>query len=291
MLLHKIIVLMSDIEHIFSPAYKHPRRGKILRNYLRIRVRASLNRWFHFTHEHFLDYRVEVPDYDVFLAIFRQIFVRHTYYLETKNSSPKIIDCGGNIGMSVLYFKYLYPNASITVFEPSREVLSVMKRNIEGNKLKDVKIVEAAVSAKDGELEIHPRGNAASGNTLLSGISEATPKKGLAEKPYTVKTVRLSPHIPETLDLLKLDIEGSEGGVIQELEDAGKLHSVKEYVMEYHYYPQVPENNFGDLVKCFERNGLGVQMYFEDMPAASEQLSFAHNGSYAISLRTSPLKK
>jgi FkbM family methyltransferase len=43
---------------------------------------------------------------------------------------PVIIDCGGNIGLSVLYFKYLFPNSVITVFEPSPPVFEILKENI-----------------------------------------------------------------------------------------------------------------------------------------------------------------
>ncbi len=39
-------------------------------------------------------------------------------------SKPIILDCGGNQGISTLYFKTLHPDATIHVFEPSPEFLT-----------------------------------------------------------------------------------------------------------------------------------------------------------------------
>lgn len=282
---HKIIVFLSDIEHIVAPL-PHKKRVHLFLSYIKIRAKASLNRWFHFREETFLGYRVLVPDYDVFLAIFRQVFIRNTYYFESTSKSPEVIDCGGNIGMSTLYFKYLYPKARITVFEPSREVAQILKENIAINKLLDVNIMEMATGAKEGIVRMYPRGAAACGNTLEQGIAKTVPggKKSDTET-YDVKTIRLSSLINNTIDLLKIDIEGSEGGVMKDLDESEKISRVKEYVMEYHYYPEVPTNSMADIMNRFEKNGFGVQVYDEDVPAYDAQFSLFKNGSYPTGLR------
>jgi len=148
-LLKKVLITISDIESVFSPSHPNARRWQLLRDYLRLRVKASLNRWFHFKHERFLSYYVEFPDYEIFFVEFRQIFVLHAYHFRASHSAPRIIDCGGNIGMSVLYFKHLYPDSSITIFEPSREVLPAIRSNIERNKLHNVTLIEKAVNGKN----------------------------------------------------------------------------------------------------------------------------------------------
>lgn len=284
-MLHKIIILLSDLEHIITKDYKHPRRRKLLLDYLRIRLKASLNRWGHFQTEHFLDFKVSFSSYDIFFAIFRQIFVRHAYYLETTNQEPVILDCGGNIGMATLYFKYLYPKAKITIFEPSQEVFDLLEKNIKNNNLKNVEIVRAAVSDADGQAEIYPRGAAACGNTLEQNISKVTPTKKTVV-PYSIKTTKLSSYINSNIDLLKLDIEGSEGSVIKDLSANNKLVLVKQCVMEYHYYPEVTSNNLVDLLRLFKERGWETQMYYEEVPHVAEQLGLSTNGSYSLSLRT-----
>lgn len=289
MRLHKLIVFLSDLEHLTSRAYRLPKRGQLIRDYLRIRVKASLNRWFHFQEERFAGYTVELLNYDIFLAEFRQIFVRNTYYFEPQSETPRVIDGGGNMGMSVLYFKHLAPQARITVFEPSREIVDLLQKNIERNHLQDVEVVHAGISEEDGELTMYPRGAAACGNTLEAGISAATSvQKASSVQPYQVKTTRLSPYLQAPVDLLKLDIEGSEGGVVKELANAGMLPQIRTCVMEYHYYPQVPKNALADLLKRFETAGFGTQVYWEEVPHVDHQFDLFRHQSYALSLRIAP---
>lgn len=282
-IIHKLQVTFTDVEYLLSPAYEHPRRARLFFDYLRLRIKASLNRWFHFTHEHFLSFKVMVPDYETFFVIFRQIFVRHTYYLNTQSATPNIIDCGGNIGMSVLYWKYLYPHAHVTVFEPSKEVLGILQQNIERNALSNVRVVPAAVSAQEGEARIHTRGSAACGNTLQEGLVDTTSNKTSTES-YTVKTVRLSSYITERVDILKLDIEGNEGVVLKELASTDKLSNIQECVLEYHYYPKIQGNNLAHLLGVFNEKGFETQFYFEENDS-TQQLSLIKNGSYAVSIR------
>lgn len=285
MFIHKITVLASDIEHIVSRAFDDKDRVRLLGTYIRLRIKASLNRWFHFTQERFLGFTVIVPDYEIFFAIFRQIFVRHTYYFKALRADPEIIDCGGNMGMSVLYFKYIYPSSKITVFEPSKEVFDVLRLNMQKNNFSDVTIVHAAVSAKAGKMNMYPRGSAACGNTLDQNISRSTPSK-IDAMPYAVDTVVLSSYITKEVDLLKLDIEGSEGQVVRELVAASKLGLVKECVMEYHYYPASPDNNLSEILSLFEARGWLSQIYYEDVFFPDYQLDLARNYSYSFSIHT-----
>jgi FkbM family methyltransferase len=281
---NKIGLILDDIAYILSPQYSHAQRHRLVFDYLRLRVKASLNRWFHFSREHFLSYSVEVPDYETFFAIFRQIFVRHAYYFKANTSSPTIIDCGGNIGMSVLYYKYLYPEATIIVFEPSREVLGILRNNIARNALTSVTVVPAAVSSHAGKMQIHTRGAAACGNTLVGGTVNSHSNKGVSDS-YEVDVVRLSNHVTGAIDALKLDIEGSEGVVIRELEQSGKLQQIHKIVMEYHYNPSNNENDLIPILQTFKNRGWETQFFFEE-PKNNFSLALENGGEYPLSLAT-----
>ena len=52
-------------------------------------------------------------------TIKREIWGKEIYYFKSPNISPFIIDIGAHIGISVLYFKQLYPNSNILAFEPN----------------------------------------------------------------------------------------------------------------------------------------------------------------------------
>ena len=41
----------------------------------------------------------------------REIFQERQYLFETDNAAPFVVDCGANIGMSVLYFKKSLPGS------------------------------------------------------------------------------------------------------------------------------------------------------------------------------------
>ncbi len=270
--LQKFLIFISDIEQIFSPDHVHKQRWAILRAYLRLRIKASLSRWFHFTHEHFLNCHVSFPDYEIFFTTFRQVFVRHAYYFTSQTPTPTIIDCGGNIGMSVLYFKYLYPGAIITVFEPSREVLPSIRKNIADNKLLNVTLVEKAVDAVPGTATMYSRGAAACGNTLVQEIITNVAKTN--NESYTVETTQLSPFVTEHVDLLKLDIEGCEGDVIRELNMSGALGRIGALTLEYHDTTS-SKNNLGPLISILESHHWKVEPFSEDP-----------HTTYTLSLRT-----
>ena len=278
----KLVTIILDVGHILEPVYIVPKRTTLLFAYLKIRIKASLNRFFHFHEEHFLGFTVSVLDYDIFLAIFRQVFVRNVYYVNTKNKAPTIIDCGGNMGMTVLYWKYLFPESKVTVFEPSREVVGVLRNNIAQNKLQNIRVVEAAVSNREGRASMYMRGAAACGNTLSSSINDATINKESGS--YEVETVKLSRFIETEIDILKMDIEGAEGMVCDEIMKAGKFACIKELVMEYHYYPQEPTNSLSSLLDTLKKSYFESQIYFEEYDP-TQQISLSRNGSYAAMLR------
>src|ERR1700693_4874079 len=56
--------------------------------------------------------------YSGFVCLFEEIFIRQDYIFVSRRPDPLIIDCGSNIGMSILYFKRRYPKARIIGFEP-----------------------------------------------------------------------------------------------------------------------------------------------------------------------------
>jgi len=282
-LLQKMIITLSDIECIISPAIHQPHRWKLFRDFLRIRIKASLNRWFHFKTEHFLSFTINLIDYETFFAIFRQIFVRQAYYSNTKNSAPFIVDCGGNIGMSLLYWKYLYPDASIIVFEPSKDVLPILKKTIDQNNLKDVILVPNALGGNSGTATMHPRGAAASGNTLVSSIAKTARAKDLGDT-YQVTVSKLSDYIQKPIDILKIDIEGSEDIVFQELAQSKTLPTVQEIVLEYHHDPEKGLQRLLTILSICKKNNFAVQIFNEDLVFAPQRNIELEN-MYSLSMR------
>jgi len=53
-----------------------------------------------------------------FLHAGDEIFEKEIYKIKFATNNPLVIDCGANIGLSVLYFKHIAPHAKIISVEP-----------------------------------------------------------------------------------------------------------------------------------------------------------------------------
>ncbi|MGB9274320.1 MAG: FkbM family methyltransferase, partial [Terrimicrobiaceae bacterium] len=91
-------------------------------------------------------YKVSFRNDTELQVIYDDIFAKNTYFFRSESPEPYIIDCGGHIGLAVLYFKGLYPRSRIVTFEPNPETFSLLERNIAQNNLRDVKAFNMALS-------------------------------------------------------------------------------------------------------------------------------------------------
>ena len=232
----QIKIIIIDIYNIYTK--KHLRfiqKNRLFVSYLLIRWKRFcsgrlLSRFVNLNQQRFLGFSINFDNYSDFFWTFREIFINDDYYFHTENESPFIVDCGGNIGMSVLYFKYLYPKAKIIVFEALPENARILIKNIELNKLKDVQVVAKAVGGVRGELKISGEGRAA---TINKDIKNSRSKTDVEYKDK-VPVVKLSEYIKDDIDFLKMDIEGVESEVINELSESNTLQKIMRITMEYH---------------------------------------------------------
>ena len=169
---------------------------------------------------------------------YKLIFKNKIYYFESQTKTPLIIDGGSHIGLSILYFKHIYPTSKIIGFEPDQETLAMLKKNI--NNLADIKIVESGLYSQDGEISFD------SDKTDGGRISNEGRDK--------IKVERLSKYINSEVDFLKLNIEGAELEVLKDLDTTGKLGLIKELVLEWHSFAG-RKQNLGELLMILERNG------------------------------------
>jgi len=180
------------------------------------------------------------------------IFIRKEYHFNTDKKDPFILDCGAHIGLSTLYFKRIYPEAKITAFEPNPKTFELLKLNISQNNLKDVKLKNAALSDKKGEDTLYISKEDRSPWTWGDAIVRNKWNESENSKKIRVKTVKLSEYINRKVDFLKLDIEGAETRVLEEV--GSKLSQVKEMVMEFHGSSTNKENSLQKILEALESN-------------------------------------
>jgi FkbM family methyltransferase len=194
-----------------------------------------------------LDYHVRGYDYYDTGALFQEIFIDQQYYFRAASPSPRIIDCGSHIGLSILYFKALYPQASVLGFEPAPTTYQLLSENTKNNRLRDVRLEKKAVSNEEGKLAFFGD---------LSKTSSLIKERG-SRKSEMVDVVKLSGFIDQKVDFLKLDVEGVEDRVLQDLAAADKLKMIQQMVIEYHHHIINQEDRLSAFLKILEDHHFG----------------------------------
>jgi FkbM family methyltransferase len=166
--------------------------------------------------------RIELTDPFWYSHCHHELFVDQIYKFEAKRQNPLIIDCGANIGLSVIYFKHLYPEAEVIAFEPDPKIFRVLQRNVGTFRLEGIVLHCKAVWNRVTTLSFLPDGGVGGRLVLEEG----------KKKSIQVQTVRLRGFLSQPVDFLKLDIEGAEYEVIKDICDV--LEKVDHLFVEYH---------------------------------------------------------
>jgi FkbM family methyltransferase len=184
---------------------------------------------------------LDVPDALSFVWQYKEIFVDEFYRFATTEAAPVIFDCGANVGTSALFFKKTYPNARVVAFEADAAIADFFERNLTQNGVTGVELVRKAVWTDDGGVDFGRDG--ADGASIFA----QTPKT-------RVPSVRLRDRLlaEERIELLKIDIEGAEAFVLPDCR--GALGHVQNMFVEYHAYPDQPQN-LGEILEILRESG------------------------------------
>ncbi|HEX8429501.1 FkbM family methyltransferase [Hymenobacter sp.] len=158
-----------------------------------------------------------------FVQNVEEVLVEEVYKFESNKSNPYIIDCGANIGLSIIYFKRLFPKAKVVGFEPDSQIYKVCSENLKHFNFTDVHLRNEAVWNENGELSFLPD------NSLGGMVVDSKTSNNSVHK---VKSIRLKEFLNEEVDFLKIDIEGAELDVLEDIKE--ELVNVKLLFVEYH---------------------------------------------------------
>jgi FkbM family methyltransferase len=178
------------------------------------------------------------------LHTYRELFCKEIYQFQSDSDTPIVLDCGSNIGLSVLYFKTIYPKAKVWAFEPDAANFELLTKNIQSNSLQDVIAQPAAVWITDGSIQFSGNGSEA------SRIDE----NNRNASNHTVPCIRLKNLLCsfERIDFLKMDIEGGEYKVITDC--AAELYRVQNFFLEYHG-KTTDTNHLTELLEIVDQQG------------------------------------
>ncbi len=233
----------------FASTSKHPQRRKIALAYLLVRLRLGISKKMGRPTSSFslLGTRVLFSDPGTLEYVFREVFIEECY-AGCPIAPSTILDCGSNIGMSILYFKSCWPDAKILGVEASPGTFALLKENARG--LKDVMLVNKAVADRSGMIPFY--------TVPGLGVSSTNPMRG-SGKETIVEAAPLSYFIDGPLDLLKIDIEGSETAAFEELEASGKMPLISFMFIEYHHHLPGEDHGLSSFLSRLERCGFDYE--------------------------------
>ncbi len=160
-----------------------------------------------------------IADCASFVWQLKEIFVDQSYQFESRNQKPLIIDCGANMGISAVYFAKAYPAARVIAFEADPNIFRFLLKNLEANNIANVEPINKAVWTHENGIVFGSEGADAGSIFFPHNVVK-------------VPSVRLRDYLTETIDMLKLDIEGAEEQVLIDCQD--KLNTVQNCFIEFH---------------------------------------------------------
>lgn len=184
-----------------------------------------------------------------------EIFNNRIYDFPIQSSTPKILDVGAHVGLATLFFKREFPDSQITAFEPNPKLFSILEENIFVNKIEGVTLLNIGVDSTPGEKDFHTDPTE---DAWLStgGLKHGGWNANTLTSPIKIVTAPLSKYIETEFDILKLDIEGNELNVLNEV--SSKLSLIKNIAVEYH-----PGTNFTKLERLLKTSGFKLN-YIQD---------------------------
>jgi len=202
-----------------------------------------------------LGFKISYFDRPNLTCLYREIFARQNYYFQSSQESPVILDCGANLGMATLYFKWLYPTAKIHAFEPDPTAFAMLERNVAQNHLTGVVLDNCALGHEDGTVQFFVDRN--NPGTLLM----STDASRLQGEAIQVPGRKLSGFIQAEIDFLKLDVEGAEHQVLCDLVSNRKIHLIRQMVVEYHHRIVNQPSCLAGFLRLLEQAGFDYQLH------------------------------
>jgi FkbM family methyltransferase len=144
------------------------------------------------------------------IPTFDQVFLNEEYEMKLPFVPKTIIDAGANIGLASIYFISSYPEAQIVAIEPDDENYEVLCNNIKP--YENINSIKAGLWYKTAELEISDKYKMGKWAMVVE-----EKKENLTGGINTITITEIMQKVGwETVDLLKIDIEGSERFLFKE---------------------------------------------------------------------------
>ncbi len=141
------------------------------------------------------------------VSVFRQVFVTREYDSEFSMPPRVIVDAGANIGLTSLFYLSKYPEAMIIAIEPESSNFRMLTKNIEP--YPNIVAIQAALWKENGSITLVDPGFGNYGFQTLEGVGPIDLSCQRPTRALTLDSLMSDLHL-DSIDILKVDIEGSE---------------------------------------------------------------------------------
>ncbi|KPD11543.1 FkbM family methyltransferase [Phaeobacter sp. 11ANDIMAR09] len=200
----------------------------------------------------FMGHSLNFDDLFSVYVVYKEIFLYEDYYAELGAEAPRIIDGGAHIGMAALYFKNRYPAAKILCFEPDPRNFELLTKNT-AHLGEDIEKYNLALTDDGADYPLMRRQGQSMASSIYSRYTKINNEDGLV-----IKSAKLSDFLDAPVDLLKLDIEGAEDGVLQECKHL--LKNVHYLFIEFHTGDQLPLSRLRAILETLDDAGFTYQI-------------------------------
>jgi FkbM family methyltransferase len=246
-----IIALRSNVSYPIS-------KTRRIATYCRLCAKHALARLslIRPSKERLFGYTLTLGDYASFIVMYEEIFLALEYYFTSSTPAPLIIDAGSNIGLAALFFSIMYPQSQIICFEPGERSYHCLAENVRGNMLDGVTTHRVALdAASDRQVQLFSTVE----TSLMASVRRE--RKESAATAETVRTATLSSHITGAVELLKLDIEGNEHSVAEDLTAHGSWQHVQQAIIEYHHHVSTGDDRLAEFLARLQEAGFRYQIH------------------------------
>jgi FkbM family methyltransferase len=185
-----------------------------------------------------------------------------------------IFDIGANVGQTAMRYRAIFPNARVFSFEPVPETYKKLQMSFADDKL--VETIQVAVSNECSTVPMYIQ-TGSEQNSLLRPSGDWIKTKETITVPTTTVDTFCAERGIDQVDIVKVDVEGSELAVFRGAEEMFRRNAIRNVFVEVYFNPLYSGMPlFSDLDAALKDKGFKLYGLYSLTPACEGYLLFGN---------------